>query len=82
MKKQFLVMLSLLIFSNGILACANHVNISTPHVGEEELLNSMKNQHVGGLKKMNIYQVFSGELQKRPSDIDIYKAKHKAQLSL
>ena len=72
MKKIILVTLSLLAFSTGTLACANHVNMSMPHVGELELLDSMQHTQDSELKTIDIYQIFSGELEKKAPVINVF----------
>ena len=78
MKKIILVMLSMLAFSTGALACGNHVNMSSPHIGELELLESMQHSQDSELKTIDIYQIFSGELQKREPVINVFKRDIKA----
>lgn len=72
MKKINLVSLSVFAFSSSVLACGNHVNMSTPHIGELELLNSMQHSQDSELKTIDIYQIFSGELEKKAPVINVF----------
>jgi len=72
MKKIILVSLSMLAFSSSALACSNHVNMSMPHVGELELLESMQHTQDEELKTIDIYQIFSGELEKKEPVFNVF----------
>ena len=72
MKKIILVSLSMLAFSASAFACGNHVNMSSPHIGELELLESMQHAQNEELKTIDIYQIFSGELEKKVPVINVF----------
>jgi len=73
MKKIILFTLAILAFSSQVFACANHVNMSMPHVGELELIQSMRHAESTELKEIDLDQIFAGKLQKREPVFNAFK---------
>lgn len=77
MKKIILFTLATSVFSSQLFACANHVNMSMPHVGELELIQSMRHAESTELKEIDLDQIFAGELQKREEVFNPFKKQNK-----
>lgn len=83
MNTILIIMLSMIAFSSNTLACGGDVPMSIPHIhDEEEMLNSVKYAQQNELKQtklkqIDIYQIFSGKLEKHHHEVadhekDIY----------
>ena len=73
MNKALLLLSPLLILSSNAFACSGDVQMSIPHIhNEEQMLISVRDSKQDELKRIDIYQIFSTSKKNYQYDTTIY----------